>query len=171
MNPSEKALRQRLADRLSLRDVRGYVDDSVAAMLPGLIDDDDDRVAFNSLWILTHFPADSLRAMFPCRDRLVDLLLGCPDTGRRRLLLSLLSRLPVGIDDVRVDYLDWCLSKINTSEPCGIRALCVKEAYAQCRFYPELSAELRLVLEMSEDAGLSPGMRCVRDKVLGLIGR
>lgn len=140
-------------------------------MLLRLIDDKDDRVAYNSLWILTHFPTADLRRLFPCRDRLIDRLLPCVHTGRRRLLLSLLNRLPVGEADIRTDWLDWCLAKINSSEPYGIRALCVREAYAQCRFYPELLAELRILLEMMGDTCPSPGLRCVRKKVLGLIGR
>lgn len=140
-------------------------------MLLRMIEDENERVAYNSLWILTHFPSSGLRRIFPCRDRLVDLLLRCDHTGRRRLLLSLLNRLPAEITDVRTDYLDWCMAKINSSEPYGIRALCVREAYAQCRFFPELIAELGFILEMAKDCNQSPGLRCVVKKLLGLIGR
>ncbi len=90
------------------------------------------------------------------------MLLRVSHVGRRRLLLALLEFVPFAEADLRTDYLDFCLSKINSVEPYGVRALCIKQAYAQCRFYPELLAELRCHLEMMEAETLSPGLKCVR---------
>jgi len=81
--------------------------------------------------------------------------------GKRRLILTLLEHLSIEKDDIRTDYLDYCLSKINSTEPYAIRALCLKQAYAMCRFYPELLAELKNEVELMQYGELSPGLLSV----------
>lgn len=166
-------LEERLAERLGIRDIRAISDacagesgHALKTELLTLIEHTDDRVGYNALWVLTHLPVKELQAIIPDRDPLVDLLLHAAHTGRRRLLLSLLDRLPTGTTDVRTDYLDFCLSRINSTEPYGVRALCMKQAFALCRFYPELMGELRNEIDMMEYGSLSPGLLCVRKHIL-----
>lgn len=158
-----------LKERLNRRDIldlcaacRNEPDDGLKSELYSCIFHADDRVGYNALWVFTHFPQADIEWLVPKRNELVDMVLTTSHTGRRRLMLALLERLPVGRDDVRSDYLDFCLSKINSQEPYGIRALCIRQAFAQCRFYPELMAELKNEIELMEQGTLSPGLAAAR---------
>ena len=47
----------------------------------------------------------------------------------------------------------------DPKSPCAVRAQCIKLAYEQMRFWPELLNELRQTLEMISCEPLSPGLR------------
>lgn len=166
--PTYMKLERRLEERLHLGDIRqmcarccGVSDDSVKAELFSLVCHPDDRVGYNALWIFTHFPAEDMKWLQAKRVGLTDLVLKTDHVGKRRLILTLLEHLPIKMEDIRTDYLDFCLSKINSTEPYAIRALCLKQAYAMCRFYPELMAELKNQIELMEYGELSPGLLSV----------
>lgn len=167
-----------LGGRLGVREIvmicsccRGEVNDEVKEMLYALVADDDERVGYNSLWVFTHFDKDDKAWLRPKRNELIDYLLGVQHEGKRRLILNLLDSQYIGKEDVRADYLDFCLSAINSTEPYGIRALCIKQAFAQCRFFPELLGELKSELEIMEMGELSPGLLSVRRNILKKISR
>lgn len=145
--------------------------EKVRTSLYSLINDSGDRVGYNALWILTHFSDTGIEWLLPRRDHLIDTLLATGHTGKRRLILALLERMPTDKDSLRTDYLDFCLSRINSTEPYGIRALCMKQAFAQCRFYPELTAELIAQLEMLGYGELSPGLLTARKNILRNISK
>lgn len=145
---------------------RGECNDGIKADLLALINHDDDRIGYNALWIMTHFADDDIKWLRPNRDILIETLLITAHTGKRRLLLTLLERQSVTEDDIRTDYLDFCLSRINSAEPYGIRALCLKQAFAMCRFYPELLAELCHEIELMQYSPLSPGLICARKAII-----
>ena len=50
--------------------------------------------------------------------------------------------------------------------PTGIRMLCIKLAYRHCVLYPELLSELVTILQFMDREMLSPGVACVRRKIL-----
>lgn len=171
-------MREMLAGRIGRRDIRAIClqccdggDDCVRETLFSLISDDDDRVAYNALWVLTHFDGEGRDWLLLRRSILIDRLLTEKHTGKRRLMLSLLDKMPVAEDDVRTDYLDFCMAKINSTEPYGIRALCLKQAFAQCRFYPELLHELKCAIEMMEHGEMSAGIRSARNNIMKQISR
>ena len=128
--------------------------------------DADDRVGYNALWILTHLPARERKWLEPHRDRLIDLLLADTHVGKQRLLLTLLEHQKVSREDIRTDYLDFCLAHINSAAPYALRAFCLKQAYAQCRHYPELLAELQEEMHLMDYSQLSPGLLSARRIVL-----
>lgn len=161
-------LEKKLGDRLHISDIRhicagccGVSDDSVKAELFSMIGHSDDRIGYNALWVFTHFPLEDMKWLASKRDCLIDFLLKTNHVGKRRLILTLLEHLSIEKDDIRTDYLDYCLSKINSTEPYAIRALCLKQAYAMCRFYPELLAELKNEVELMQYGELSPGLLSV----------
>jgi 3-methyladenine DNA glycosylase AlkD len=81
--------------------------------------------------------------------------------------LTLLERLEWGVDQVDTALLDFCLGHLmDPSEAVGVRALCAKLAYRQCRHYPELLGELRQSLLILDPALLKPGLKHVRNKIL-----
>lgn len=71
------------------------------------------------------------------------------------------------VDDLRTDFLDFCLDQMKRiEEPPAIQAVCMKLAYRMCRFYPELSAELKRTLETIEIDYYKPAVKCVRNRIL-----
>lgn len=173
--------RQMLADRISQDVIRlicaetsGSEVDAIDRKeeLYSLITDPDDRIAYNALWVFTHFSHHELLWLAGRRDELIDLLLHSRHIGRTRLLLSVIQRISELMPDPdetssRTDYLDFCLSNINSNLPYGIRALCMKQAFAICRHYPELMREFMLHLEMLESFGnMSPGLATARRNIL-----
>lgn len=170
--------RERLSGRITLNDIyeircqtQGEGNNRAKETLYLLVDDEDERVGYNALWVFTHFSLDDNEWLYSKRDELIDKLLVCTHVGKSRLLLTLLERQPTTRDGLRVDYLDYCLSKINSVEPYATRALCMKQAYAQCRHFPELMSELVETLGLLEDARLSPGLRSAKRNILKRIAK
>ena len=125
------------------------------------------RASANALWALTHLPSQDDVFIAEHRQGLTALSLEAADVTRRRLALTLLERLEWSVDQVDTALLDFCLGHLmDPSEAVGVRALCAKLAYLQCRHYPELLGELRQSLLMLDPALLKPGLRHVRNKIL-----
>ncbi|MBR4506343.1 MAG: hypothetical protein IKP21_06180 [Bacteroidales bacterium] len=123
--------------------------------------------AYYAAWALTHLPTSDNIYINMYRARLTDFAIATPDTSMRRLALALLERLEWTVDDIRTDLLDFCLEHMMLpSEPYGIKALCIKLAYQQCRHYPELKAELRNALLLLEPSELGAGVKHTRKKTL-----
>ena len=82
-------------------------------------------------------------------------------------MLVLLSRLSFTEENLRSDFIDYCIAKITAcSQPYGVRALCIKLAWEQMKFHQELLAELKLALEMLEQETLSPGLASAKRQVM-----
>lgn len=128
------------------------------------------REAYYAAWVLTHLPAGDNDAIAVHREELTALAIATQDTSLRRLALVLLERLEWGIDDVRTDLLDFCLEHMMLpEEPYGVKSLCMKLAYQQCRHYPELKEELRQSLLLLRPEELGSGVKHTRNKILTLI--
>lgn len=152
--------------RLICRTCSGAEGSPAKQELYALIHNADIRVSYNALWTFTHFSKSDIGWLRDKRDELIDLLLTDTHVGKRRLILILLERQSICADDLRTDYLDFCLSKINSTEPYAIRALCLKQAFAQCRFYPELLNELTSEIDLMGYSDMSPGLISARKNVL-----
>ena len=136
-----------------------------ASMLNG-----EGRDAYYAAWALTHLPPSDNSYIDVRREDLVRLAVSTSEIPLRRLSLALLERLAWGMDDVRTDLLDFCLEHMMLpEEPYGIKALCMKLAYQQCRHYPELCAELKQNLLLLEPSELGAGVRHTRGKILKLL--
>lgn len=129
------------------------------AMLWNLIRSDDRMTSVNALWVMTHLPASD-EWILSLRNEMIDMLLAETDTGKKRMLLQILREQEYSADDIRTDFLDYCMSKINSEcEPYAIRCYCIYAAYKMCRHYPELIAELEGHLDMMRFQTLSPGLK------------
>ncbi len=130
----------------------------------------DGRASANALWALTHLPSRDDVFIAEHRRELTALALEAADVTRRRLALALLERMEWSVDQVDTALLDFCLGHLmDPSEAVGVRVLCAKQAYRQCRHYPELLGELRQSLLMLDPALLKPGLKHTRNKLLSLI--
>ena len=97
---------------------------------------------------------------------MVEAAMTCPHSGKRRMLLNLLSQQPAA-NPPRMDFLDFCLERvISRHEPGGVQSLCIKLAYQLTCSIPELQQELRTMLEIMEPELLNPAIRAVRRNTL-----
>ena len=121
--------------------------------------DEDERVATNALWVFTHFDLQNNEWLYSKHDELIDRVLVEKNETKRRLMLHLLLRQPFEEESLRSDFIDFCIAKITAcSQPYAIRCYCIKLAYEQMKYWPELLNELRQTLNMISCEPLSPGI-------------
>lgn len=144
---------------------------AIRVALWNIIAGDADRAGYNLLWAMTYLSPESKKRLLPSPDVMIDTLLVTTHTGKRRLMLNLLESRGFTSEEVRTDFLDYCLSRINSTEPYGIRALCLKLAFIQCRHFPDLLQELQAEIEIMGYSELSPGLRAARKNVVTGIER
>lgn len=147
--------------------VQGEQNHSLKELLYQLTLDNDRRVATNALWVFTHFSAVDNEWLYAKHDQLIDRCLNEQDATKLRLMLNLLLRQPYTEEDIRTDFIDYCLMRLaDPKSPYAVRALCIKLAYEQMRYWPELLNELRQMLEMISCEPLSPGLRSAWRQVM-----
>ena len=167
-------LKTELSERLHIGYVRRMAlladnDTTVFAHIYSHISDSDDRVGYNALWVLTHCATLAQQLTQDRANELIDSVIVEPHTGKRRLMLTLLEA--VG-PEYRGDFFDFCLEKaMSRHEAYGVRALCLKLAYAQARSYPELLAELKSIMDFISSDHLSPGLTTAIRNILKKIDR
>ena len=149
---------------------RAHKDAGERERLFGSMLSEEGREAYFAAWALTHLPKEDTIYIDTRREELTAFAIATPDSSLRRLSLVLLERLEWGSDDIRTDLLDFCLEHMMLAdEPYGIKALCMKLAYQQCRHYPELCAELKQCLLLMEPSELGAGVKHTRGKILKLL--
>ena len=183
----DKVILQRLRESLGGAEVRALAKEvPCSLLLPCLAEEEDIRVARNAAWVLTHkspteirtLPQDGLidlsLAKSPTeirtlpQDGLIDLSLATPDTSLRRLTLCLVERQGIAAEEVRTDFLDFCLLHMRLpQEPPGVQALCMKLAYSMCSPYPELLHEFQETLNLMQPEQHKPGVKHLINKIKG----
>ena len=129
--------------------------------------DEDERVATNALWVFTHFDLQNNEWLYSKHDDLIDRVLVEKNETKRRLILQLLLRQPFEEESLRSDFIDFCITKITaSSQPYAIRCYCMKLAYEQMKYYPELLTELKAAIDMLEQEPLSPGLISAKKQVM-----
>ena len=129
--------------------------------------DDDRRVAVYALWTFTHFAAADNEWLYAKHDQLIERAITEQDVTKLRLILTLLLRQPFDEEDIRTDFINFCLARITDARaPYAIRAQCIKLAYEQMRYWPELLDELRQTLDLISCEPLSPGLRSAWKQVM-----
>ena len=163
-----------LINRLSQSDIhelcaltQGERNNSLKEQLYQLTLDADRRVATNALWVFTHFALADNEWLYAKHDQLIDRCLNEKDATKLRLMLNLLLRQPFDEEAIRTDFIDFCLTRLaDPKSPYAVRAQCIKLAYEQMRYWPELLNELRQTLEMISCEPLSPGLRSAWRQVM-----
>lgn len=146
---------------------QGEHNDNLKEELYQLTLDSDRRVATNALWVFTHFSAVDNEWLYAKHDQLIDRCLNEQDATKLRLMLNLLLRQPYTEEDIRTDFIDYCLMRLtDPKSPYAVRAQCIKLAYEQMRYWPELLNELRQTLDMIACEPLSPGLRSAWRQVM-----
>ena len=146
---------------------QGEHNDNLKEELYQLTLDSDRRVATNALWVFTHFALADNAWLYAKHDQLIDRCLKEKDATKLRLMLNLLLRQPFDEEDIRTDFIDYCLMRLtDPKSPYAVRAQCIKLAYEQMKYWPELLNELRQTLEMISCEPLSPGLRSAWRQVM-----
>lgn len=137
------------------------------SFLKTFLHDEDYQVARNALWGLTKATDKELSALQPMLHELIDKALTEENPSVRRLSMNIIVRLKMEEDDLRTDFLDFCIDHMQRpDEYPGIQSLCLKLAYKMSLFHPELIDELKRTLEAMEMEYYSPALRSVRNRIL-----
>lgn len=129
--------------------------------------DEDYQVARNALWSLTKATNTELSQLQPLLNDLINLAMTHDNSSVRRLTLNVIERLQLTEDNLRTDFLDFCLAHmVDVNEFPGIQSLTMKLAYRMCTFYPELKEELIRTLEAMEPTYYSAAANSVRTRIL-----
>lgn len=129
--------------------------------------DEDYRVARSALWGLTKASDKELSELQLLMNELIDLAMKTDNSSVRRLTLNVIERLKMKEEELRTDFLDFCLEHLlNVEEFPGIQAVCAKLAFRMCKFYPELMDELIRTLEGMEIEYYKPAVKCIRNRIL-----
>ena len=169
--------KEKLRSRLTVDEIhemcfltQGRENDWVKAELFELIKDADRRISYNALYVFTKFDLSNNEWLYQNQDELINRALQEQREGNLRLLLTLLLRQPFDLENLRTDFLDFCLLGITScTKPTAVRVLCLKLAYEQCKFFPELLEELRCTLNLLEHEPLSSGLATARKNILKMI--
>lgn len=128
--------------------------------------DTDYQVARNALWVLTKASDPELSSLQPMLHELIDLALSTDNSSVRRLSLNIIERLDMSEEDLRTDFLDFCLDHMaDVNEYPGIQSLCMKLAHRMAGFYPELMEELLRTIEAMEMDYYKPAVRSVVNRI------
>lgn len=128
---------------------------------------DNPRVARNALWVLTKATDEELATLQVIYNELIDLAISTEHSAVRRLSLNIVIRLKMDVDDLRTDFLDFCLEHaVDVNELPGIQTLCMKLAFRMCSFYPELMDEFMSTVESMRIEFYKPAVRCLRTKIM-----
>lgn len=129
--------------------------------------DEDYLVARNALWVLTKATDAEIAPLQSILHELIDLALKADNCSVRRLSLNVIIRLQLTEEDLRTDFLDYCMDRmVDVNEYPGIQSLCMKLAFRMCQFYPELHEELMRILEGMEISYYKPAVKSVRNRIL-----
>ncbi len=162
--------KNKLTNRIGMDDIREILhlthqNDKRKEELYTLLFDEDDTIGYQAAWVFSHFSRQDNEWLYTKQDELIDEVLVCKHGGKRRVLLNLIYKQPLTYPP-RVDFLDFCLERVNLSQELpGVQSLCIKIAYELCRHIPELNQELKIILEMIE-GDLPPAISTVKINVL-----
>lgn len=172
--PSLTTLRPRLTVRLTKDDIQemcritqGDHNHRFKEELYALTNDTNRRVATNALWLFQHFAKADNEWLYAKHHELIDRSLTTSDATMLRLTLSLLLRQPFEESQVRTDFIDYCLDHLTDAhQPYAIRSQCMKLAYLQMRYWPELLDELKRTLELVARNPMSPAIKSAWRQVM-----
>ena len=128
---------------------------------------EDYLVARSALWGLTKASKEELSQLLVILNELINQAMQIENSSVRRLSLNVIERLEMSENDLRTDFLDFCFEHmIDVEELPGIQSVCMKLAFRMCKFYPELTDELKRTLEAMEIDYYKPAVKCVRSRIL-----
>ena len=156
-----------LSQRIHAKDIKQLSMSADKEDVLALMFDKDKRTSDNAAWVMTLLPKSCNKWLDTKRDILIDGVLSAKESTQLRLFLNLLERLDYRKENLRTDFLDFCLANcVSPLQPTGVQSLCMKLAYKQCVLYGELLNELHSTMQIIHPNELSAGARCQYNKIL-----
>ena len=161
--PLSQSLSRRVVDLIAAS-VEEYPTD--IPRLVQLIDGPDSRVAWRAAWACERLVDRSGSPLLPYRDTFEQMLWGGRHDGTRRLLLSILYRLPrPSVFPVRL--YNYCIEHmLLPQEKAAAQVLCMKMAFSLGKEEPDLLTELKFYLENTTTSFYSPAFLTARKNTL-----
>ncbi len=129
--------------------------------------DADKQIVRNVLCGISKASDEEVDQLKPIMDEMIDLAMKTDIPSIRRPLLGIIERMEMSEDEIRTDFLDFCLDRMaDPEEVPSIQSLSLKVAYKMCKPYPELMEELKRILEGMEMSYYTAALKCVRRKIL-----
>lgn len=144
--------------------------------LIAIITSEDPIKSRNAAWVMTHFTAQQLLLVTPWLNQIIDIIIATQNQSLRRLLLNVIEQYDnthglFAAETLRTDFLDFCLEHMYQPwESAGVQSLCIKLAYRQCSFYPELLLEYKNTLQLMQQ-GYAHSVMMLRKKFLNKLSR
>ncbi|MBO6117160.1 MAG: hypothetical protein J6P44_01310 [Bacteroidales bacterium] len=156
-----------LSQRIHAKDIKQLSKTADKEDIFALMFDKDKRTSDNAAWVMTHLPKSCNKWLDKKRDILIDGVLSTKESTQLRLFLNLSERLEYKEDNLRTDFLDFCLANcVSPLQPTGVQSLCMKLAYKQCILFDELLNELKSTMQIIHPNELSAGARSQYNKIL-----
>lgn len=163
-------LKEQLSQRIGAFEIKYLSQTANKEELFALVFCEDKKVVENAAWVLTHLPKSEDKWLNTKRDLLIDLVMNTNSATQKRLFLTLLERCEYGEQDLRTDFLDFCLQKsTDINETIGAQTLCMKLSFKQCLHYKELILELQGKLLMAEPILTATASKHQRKQILSKI--
>lgn len=165
-----------LSNRIHIKEIEDIINkekdkERLLNELLALSDNTNKKISDNAAWALTHL-CSTKSVPFPKANNLIDKILTSGSETKTRLLLSVLREHEFQEEELRTDFLDYCLERItDCKSAAGIRSLCIHIAYKQCKLFPELKDELRTLLNLMDDNFLQPALLSAKRNTLKLLDK
>ncbi|MEE3413433.1 MAG: hypothetical protein VZQ58_06115 [Bacteroidales bacterium] len=165
-------LREQLSQRIGAFEIKHLSKTVSKEELLSFSFSEEERVSENATWVLTHLPKSEDKWLNTKRDLFIDSAMKTNNVTKKRLYLTLLERCKYEKDDIRTDFLDFCLWKVaDIGETTGVQSLCMKLSLKQCLHYKELLLELKDKLIMAEPILTSIACKHQRKNILNKINQ
>lgn len=157
-------IESQLKERLGLVEIKTIAKSASTKLLFRLMHSDDSQVARNAAWAITHQSDESIKEL--SQPELIAMAMTSQSVSLRRLALHLILRQGISKDDMRGDFLDFCLQHmVMLEEPSGVQSLCMKLAMQMCSYYPELQHEFDETIQLMHAEHYKPGLNYLIKKI------
>lgn len=131
-----------------------------------LIKHTDSKVSWRAAWACEKLCDLHPDWFIPYYEELTMRALTCQHSGTRRILLSILFKLPVPAL-LPIPLLDFCLLRmLSPEEPAAVQSLCIRLAYKIGKAEPELLGELGFYLQSADTSYYSPAVNHSIKKII-----
>ena len=149
------AFKQELSSTLSRKIIDNIVESVLSfpddfPILFSLIKDENEKVSWRAAWACEKLCNQYPELFMGKRSELRELSMRTKHEGTKRLILSILYKLPVD-KPISIEFLNACMDwMFSPKESIAVQSLSIKLSYQQCMAEPDLLPELKVYLEHVE---------------------
>ena len=126
----------------------------------------DATVSWRAAWACEKLCMEFPEWFIDKRNELMNFSLYHSHKGTKRLILSILNKLPIAVP-ISIPFLNSCFKGMfSPEEPAAIQSLYIKLSYNLCIAEPELLPELQMLLESANSEYYSTAVKTARKNIL-----